>query len=106
MTVVSVQRFDALDGGSGQFTGALSTRVGGTQPEDVIEQALTQIGFDADGNDVCTDLIQPGEEGTSCNDEEHELQPVRNLRESLSLQKDTIDRAAQQEGLPDREQTG
>jgi hypothetical protein len=61
LAVIGVQRFDALDGGGGQFAGALSARVGGTEFEDVIEEPLTQVGFDADGNGVCANFRDPGE---------------------------------------------
>ena len=43
LAVIGIQCFDPLDGGSCQFTGALSACVGGTKIQDVVEEPFAEI---------------------------------------------------------------
>jgi hypothetical protein len=84
----------------------LSASVGGAEIQDVVEEPLTQVGFDPHSDDIRADFIQPCEEGAPCDDQQNESQPICDFQESLSLKENPIDRTAEEIGLPDRQQTG
>ncbi|HSG45270.1 MAG TPA: hypothetical protein VLA72_19155 [Anaerolineales bacterium] len=78
----------------------------GTKFADVVEDSFAEVGFYSYGNGVCTDFIDSRQQGAPRNDEQNKLQPMVNLRKSLSLNKDSIDGAADEVSLADRQQTG
>ena len=61
LAVIRIQRFNAFDCGCCEFPGALSTRVGGTEIQDVVEESFAQVGFDLYGDCVSADFIDPRE---------------------------------------------
>jgi hypothetical protein len=105
LAVIRIQRFDAFDGGGGQFACALSARVGGTEFEDMVEEPFAQVGFDADGDGIRADFSDPGEEGAPRNDEQDEAEPVKYVREGLPLEEDAVYGTADEVGLANRQQT-
>ena len=103
---VGIQRFDAFDRGGGQFAGALSARVGGTQLEDVREEPLAQVGLDLDCHGIGGDFVQPGQQGAPADGDQDQLQRVPSLPRGTVPEEDVVDRSAEQPGLPDGQQSG
>ena len=84
LAVIRIQRFDAFDCGGGQFAGALSARVGGTEIQDVVEESVAQVGFDLYGDGIGADFVDPGQKGTPGDDDEDEVAASGKLaRESV-----------------------